>query len=48
MDDTNLGHKKANEDEAAEQEEKVELGSKELNHLAAIVHVYSGKLNFMK
>ena len=26
----------------------VELVSKELNHLAAILHVYSGGLNFMK
>ena len=27
---------------------QVELVSKELNHLAAILHVYSGDLNFMK
>ena len=27
---------------------KVELVSKELNHLAAILHVYAGGLNFMK
>ena len=26
----------------------VELVSKELNHLAAILHVYAGALNFMK
>ena len=26
----------------------VELVSKELNHLAAILHVYAGGLNFMK
>ena len=30
------------------QDEKVELVSKELNHLAAILHVYAGGLNFMK
>ena len=29
-------------------EEIVELVSKELNHLAAILHVYAGGLNFMK
>ena len=28
--------------------EKLELVSKELNHLAAILHVYAGGLNFMK
>ena len=28
--------------------EKVDLVSKELNHLAAILHVYAGGLNFMK
>ena len=28
-------------------EKKVELVSKELNHLAAILHVYAGGLNFM-
>ena len=27
---------------------EVELVSKELNHLAAILHVYAGGLNFMK
>ena len=27
--------------------EKVELVSKELNHLSAILHVYAGGLNFM-
>ena len=27
---------------------KIELVSKELNHLAAILHVYAGDLNFMK
>ena len=27
---------------------KVELVSRELNHLAAILHVYAGGLNFMK
>ena len=27
---------------------KLELVSKELNHLAAILHVYAGGLNFMK
>ena len=27
---------------------RVELVSKELNHLAAILHVYAGGLNFMK
>ena len=27
---------------------KLELVSKELNHLAAIFHVYAGGLNFMK
>ena len=27
---------------------KVELVSKELDHLAAILHVYAGGLNFMK
>ena len=27
---------------------RVELASKELNHLAAILHVYVGGLNFMK
>ena len=27
---------------------QVELVSKELNHLAAILHVYAGGLNFMK
>ena len=27
---------------------KIELVSKELNHLAAILHVYAGGLNFMK
>jgi hypothetical protein len=27
---------------------KLELVSKELNHLAAILHVYDGGLNFMK
>ena len=27
---------------------KLELVSKELNHLAAIMHVYAGGLNFMK
>ena len=26
----------------------IELVSKELNHLAAILHVYAGGLNFMK
>ena len=26
----------------------LELASKELNHLAAILHVYAGDLNFMK
>ena len=30
------------------EEIEVELVSKELNHLAAILHVYSGGLNFMK
>ena len=29
-------------------EANVELVSKELNHLAAIFHVYAGGLNFMK
>ena len=29
-------------------EEPVELVSKELNHLAAILHVYAGGFNFMK
>ena len=29
-------------------EMKVELVSKELNHLAAILHVFAGGLNFMK
>ena len=29
-------------------EVEVELVSKELNHLAAILHVYAGGLNFMK
>ena len=29
-------------------EETVELVPKELNHLAAILHVYAGGLNFMK
>ena len=29
-------------------DENLELVSKELNHLAAIVHVYAGGLNFMK
>ena len=29
-------------------EGNVELVSKELNHLAAILHVYAGGLNFMK
>ena len=28
--------------------ENLELVSKELNHLAAILHVYAGGLNFMK
>ena len=28
--------------------QKVELVSKELNHLAAILYVYAGGLNFMK
>ena len=27
---------------------EIELVSKELNHLAAILHVYAGDLNFMK
>ena len=27
---------------------KLELVSKELNHLAVILHVYAGGLNFMK
>jgi hypothetical protein len=27
---------------------QIELVSKELNHLAAILHVYAGDLNFMK
>ena len=27
---------------------KLELVSKELNHLVAILHVYAGGLNFMK
>ena len=27
---------------------EIELVSKELNHLAAILHVYAGGLNFMK
>ena len=27
---------------------RLELVSKELNHLAAILHVYAGGLNFMK
>ena len=31
-----------------EEEENIELVSKELNHLAAILHVYAGGLNFMK
>ena len=30
------------------QEQKVELVSKELNHLAAILHVYAGGLNLIK
>ena len=30
------------------QDAKVELVSKELNHLSAILHVYAGGLNFMK
>ena len=29
-------------------QQELELGSKELNHLAAILHVYAGGLNFMK
>ena len=29
-------------------DEKIELVSKELNHLAAILHVYARGLNFMK
>ena len=29
-------------------ESHIELVSKELNHLAAILHVYAGALNFMK
>ena len=29
-------------------EDILELVSKELNHLAAILHVYAGGLNFMK
>ena len=28
--------------------ELLELVSKELNHLAAILHIYAGGLNFMK
>ena len=28
--------------------DQVELVSKELNHLAAILHIYAGGLNFMK
>ena len=28
--------------------DQIELVSKELNHLAAILHVYAGGLNFMK
>ena len=31
-----------------EQGDRVELVSKELFHLAAILHVYAGGLNFMK
>ena len=29
-------------------QETLELVSKELNHLATILHVYAGDLNFMK
>ena len=38
------GSKKVSIDEAFE----VELVSKELYHMAAILHVYAGGLNFMK
>ena len=31
-----------------QQDPEIELVSKELNHLAAILHVYAGGLNFMK
>ena len=31
-----------------EKESTIELVSKELNHLVAILHVYAGGLNFMK
>ena len=32
----------------AHYDKRLELVSKELNHLAAILHVYAGGLNFMK
>ena len=37
-----------NKNEFLKDHSKVELVSKELNHLVAILHVYAGGLNFMK
>ena len=36
------------DDLVVQEDKKVELVSKELNHLAAILHVYARGLNFMK
>ena len=43
-----LHNDEADESLKALDEMKVELVSKELNHLAAILHVYAGILIFMK
>ena len=37
-----------NPEKISKKEDLLELVSKELNHLAAILHVYAGGLNFMK
>ena len=34
--------------QSSDKDKILELVSKELNHLAAILHVYAGGLNFMK
>jgi hypothetical protein len=39
---------KKNKVASFQNEGDIELVSKELNHLAAILHVYAGGLNFMK
>ena len=43
-----IGKKEAKFVQLNEYETDLDLVSKELNHLAAILHVYAGGLNFMK